>query len=91
MSNKEMTTIVLNVLPEEWGNFTSSIYGKKEATPFNELWSLCKFKETRLKAKIDVGSSEQAQAFATMARRKRWEAWYSEKEEHVEGSMLWLL
>lgn len=40
MSDKEMTTIVLNALPEEWGNFTSSIYGKKEATPFIELWSL---------------------------------------------------
>ena len=39
---KEMTTIVLNALPEEWGNFTSSVYGKKDATPFNELWSLCK-------------------------------------------------
>jgi len=37
---KETTTIVLNALPKEWGNFTSSIYGKKEATPFNELWSL---------------------------------------------------
>jgi hypothetical protein len=36
MSDKEMTTIVLNTLLEEWGNFTSSIYGKKEATPFNE-------------------------------------------------------
>jgi len=33
MSNREMTTIVLNALPEEWGNFTSSIYGKKETTP----------------------------------------------------------
>jgi len=70
MSNKKMTTIVLNALLEEWGNFTSSIYGKKETTPFNELWSLCKIEETKLKAKIDVGSSEQAQAFAAMARRK---------------------
>ena len=70
MSDKEMTTIVLNALPEEWGNFTSRIYGKKEATPFNELQSLCKIEETWLKEKIDVGSSEQAQAFAAMARRK---------------------
>lgn len=65
-----MTTVVLNALPEEWDNFTSSIYGKKEATPFNELWSLCKIEVTRLKAKIDVGSSEQAQACVAMARRK---------------------
>ena len=34
ISNREMTTIVLNALPEEWGDFTSNIYGKKEATPF---------------------------------------------------------
>ena len=64
MSNKEMTTVVLNALPEEWGNFTSNIYGKKEAIPFKDLWSLCKIEETRLKAKIDVGSSEQNQAYA---------------------------
>ena len=54
---KEMTTIVLNTLPEEWGNFTSSIYGKKEATPFKDLWSLCKIRESWLKAKTNVGSS----------------------------------
>ena len=29
MSDTEMTTVVLNALPEEWGNFTSSLYGKK--------------------------------------------------------------
>ena len=40
VSDKEMTTIVLNALSEEWGNFSSSIYGKNEANPFNELWSL---------------------------------------------------
>ena len=40
MSDREMTIVVLNALPEEWGNFTSNVYGKKEATPFNELWSL---------------------------------------------------
>ena len=71
MSDKEMTTVVLNALLEEWGNFTSIIYGKKEATPFQDLWSLCKIEETRLKAKIDVGSSEQYQAYAAMAKRRR--------------------
>jgi len=40
MSDREMTTFSLNALLEEWGNFTSSIYGKKEATPFYDLWSL---------------------------------------------------
>ena len=48
------TTVVLNALPKEWGNFTSSLYGKKEATPFQDLWSLCKIEETRLKAKVDT-------------------------------------
>lgn len=59
-----------NALPEEWGKFTPSIHGKKEVTPFNELWSCCKIKETRLKTEIDVGSSEQAQTFAAIARRE---------------------
>lgn len=34
MSDKEMTTVVLNALSKEQGNFTSSIYEKKEASPF---------------------------------------------------------
>lgn len=70
MSDKEMTIVVLIALLEEWGNLVSSIYGNKEATPFSELWSLCKIEETRLKAKSDVGLNEQVQAFAVMARRK---------------------
>jgi len=70
MSNREIITVVLNALPEEWGNFTSSLYGKKETTPFQDIWSLYKIKETRLKAKINVGPSEQNQAYATMTRRK---------------------
>ena len=70
MFDKEMTTIVLNALPEEWGNFTSSNFGKKEATPFNELWSLCKIEGTILKAKNYVGSNEKTQAYAAMAMRK---------------------
>ena len=44
MFDKEVTTIVINALLEEWSNFTSSIYGKKEATPFQDLWSLSKIK-----------------------------------------------
>ena len=68
MTDKEMTIVVLNDLLEEWGNFTSSIYAKKEATTLSEMWSLCRTKETRLKAKEDVGSKEQK--FATMAKIK---------------------
>ena len=63
-----MKTIVLNALPKDCGNFTSSIYAKKEATPLSELWYLCKILETRIKEIDDVGSKEQA--FATMAKRK---------------------
>ena len=29
MSDREMTTVVLNALPEEWGNFTFNIYAKE--------------------------------------------------------------
>ena len=54
MSDREMTTVILNALLEEWANYTSSIYGKKEATPLQDLWSLCKIEESRLKAKSDV-------------------------------------
>ena len=55
-----------------------SIYGKKEATPSNELWSLCKIEETGLKAKIDVGSREQV--WGDLSSKK--------EEEHVKGSMI---
>jgi len=67
MSDREMTIVVLNSLPKDWGNFTSSIYAKKEATTLSEIWSLCKTEETKLKAKQDVESKEQA--FAIMAKR----------------------
>ena len=70
MFDNEMTTVVLNALPEEWGNFTSSLYQKKEATPFHDLWSLCKIEETRLKAKADTGPSEENHAFAASYRKK---------------------
>lgn len=65
-----MTIVVLNALLDEWRDFVSSIYGKKEGTPFNELWSLCNIEETRLKAKRDVASSDQTQAYAAMLERK---------------------
>lgn len=70
MYDKEMAIIVLNALPEEWGNFTSSIYGKNEATRFNDLRSLSKIEETTLKEKSDVGSNEKTWAHATMEKRK---------------------
>ena len=68
LGEAEMTTVVLNCLPEECGKFTSSIYAKKEETTLNEMCSLCRIEETKLTTKEDVGSKEQA--FATMAKRK---------------------
>jgi len=58
MSDRKMTTIVLYALPKDWGNFTSSIFFKKEATPLSELWSLFKMEETILKENDDEGSKE---------------------------------
>jgi len=37
MFDKEMNTVVLNALPDEWGNFVSSIYGNNEANTFTKL------------------------------------------------------
>jgi len=54
----------------EWGNYVSSIYAKKEATSFSDLWALCNIEETRLKAKNNVESNEKSQAFATMSGKK---------------------
>ena len=59
MSDREMTTVVLNALPKDWGNFTSNIYANKEATKLSEMWSLCRTEETILKEKEYVGSKEQ--------------------------------
>ena len=70
MFDSEMTIVVLNALPGKWGNFTSGLYRKIEATPFHDLGSLCKIEETRLKAKGVTGSSEGNQAFATTSRKK---------------------
>jgi len=60
MSGSEMTTCVLNALLDEWGNFVSSIYGKKEDTSFNDLWALRKIEETKLKGKNGVGSNQES-------------------------------
>ena len=65
-----MTTYVLNALPNEWGNFVSSIYVKKEATLLSYLWELCKIKETILKAENAIELNEQIQTCATMTRKR---------------------
>ena len=43
--------------------------GRKN-TPFHDLWYLCKIEETRLKAKADIGPSEENHAFAASYRKK---------------------
>ena len=55
MSDREMKTVVLNALPE-WGNFTSSIYAKKEATTLSEMWSQQKKPDLRQKNMWDQRS-----------------------------------
>jgi hypothetical protein len=59
--------------------------GRKKLLHSKDLWSLCKIEETRLKAKSDVGSSEQNQAYAAMTKRKGkiWKVWSSEKEKNM--------
>jgi len=92
MFDREMTTVVLNALLEDWGNFTSSIYARKEATTLSEMWSLCGTKEARLKAKEYVGSKEQA--FSTMAKRKgkfgKFGPRRTNNKRHVQNPMLWM-
>ena len=70
MFDNEMTTMVLNALLEEWGNFTSSLYKKKEETKFHKLWYLCKIEETTFKSKSEIGSIEGNQALASISRKK---------------------
>jgi len=70
MSDQEMTTIVLNALPEEWGNFIANIWGKKEASSLNDLCAICKVEETKLKAKEDSAVGSKKQAFAARFKRK---------------------
>lgn len=70
MSDQKMTTIVLNALPEEWRNFTTIIWAKKEASSLNDLWAICKVEEARLKAREDIAVVSKEQAFATRFKRK---------------------
>ena len=64
MSNREILTMIQNVLPKEWRGSTSNIDGREEAMPFQ---SLGKIEESRLKAGSSVGN----QAFDTMSKKKR--------------------
>ena len=70
MFDTEMTKVVLKALLGQCVNFTSGLYGKKEATPFHDLGSLCKIEETRLKAKVVTGSSEGNQTLVATSRKK---------------------
>lgn len=65
----EMTIYVLNALPLEWSSFATSIYSKRNSTPFDEFWSQWILEETKIKAKDDIESNEQSWAF--IARKKK--------------------
>lgn len=69
ISDSKITICVLNALPPKWSNFATSIYSKKDSTPFDELWAQCNLEETRIKAKDDIESNKQSQAF--IARTKK--------------------
>ena len=64
-----MTICVLNELPPKWSIFATSIYSKKESTPFDELCIECILEETGIKSKDDIGSNEQSQAFIARVKK----------------------
>lgn len=45
----EVTIDVLNALPLEWSSFITSIYPKKDSTPFDELWAQCILEESTIR------------------------------------------
>lgn len=53
-----MATCVLNVFPIEWSSFATSVYSRKDTTPFNELWAQCIF-------------NEKYQAFVVKSKKKK--------------------
>jgi len=67
VSNKEMISIILNALTDEQGNLVSN--GEEEAIPFNNLRTLCKIKENRVKGQNDEEPRKRSQT-NTEGRRK---------------------
>lgn len=71
VSNSKMTLCVLNALPPDWSSFATSIYSKKDTTPFYELWAQCTLEESRIKAKDDTESNEIFKAFIARTKKLR--------------------
>lgn len=92
MSDIEMTTLVLNALPKDWGNFKSSIYSKKEATTLFEMWSLCRTKETILKEKEECGIKGASICFHGQEKGKKFQIWSTKNKQqrHVQNPMFWI-
>lgn len=65
ITNSKVIICVLNALPLEWSSFATSIYSKKDSTPFIELQTQCILGESRIKVKDDIGSDDQSQSFLT--------------------------
>ena len=64
ISEKDDKKIIISVLNQPYDKCPWDM----EISSCNKLWYLCKIEETRLKAKYDMGSKEQA--FSTMTKRK---------------------
>lgn len=69
--DSQITTCVLNALPSEWRSFATSLYSRKDTTPFDEIWVQCILEETRNKAKDDTKSNEKSQAFVVKSNKKK--------------------
>lgn len=81
ISYSEMTTCVKNDLPPKWRNFATSVYIRKNTTPFDELWAQCILEETRIKEKDDTKLHEKSQAFFVKYKKKK-RKFGKSKEKH---------
>jgi len=82
ITDSKVTICVLNALPLERSIFATSIYSKKDSTPFDELWAQHILEESRIKVKDDIGSNEKSQAFlARVKKLKKGKFGKSKKKE----------
>jgi hypothetical protein len=65
ISEKELVNIVLNSLPKTWDAFAVSMNTRKEYPTFEELWTCCAKKESRINAKEKTQNKYDDQAFTT--------------------------
>lgn len=77
---------VLNSLPQEWSNFATSIYSKKDSNPFDELWAQCILEETGIKAKDDIGSYEQSPIFIARVKKLKKGKFGNSKKKYISNA-----